>query len=92
MIERGDVKVFRDIFEFFPITAIIELLNTNHKTLSKNIVNVDNIRVSQIRIMADYFGTSYQAFFNIIVNQMTEKKKLAIKSKSVTTGSSMTIK
>jgi hypothetical protein len=40
MIDKGDITLFKEIFDYYDITPIINHLRTNHATLTGYITNM----------------------------------------------------
>lgn len=75
MIETGDIKQFRDIFEYAAITPLIQHLKTNHATLQNYITNVGLLRVQTIVSIASYYNVETETMFKLIANQLSAPKR-----------------
>ncbi|NML23659.1 hypothetical protein HHL16_22455 [Pseudoflavitalea sp. G-6-1-2] len=75
MIDKGDITLFKEIFDFYDITPVILHLKTNHATLTSHINNPSRLRMGKIISIADYFGVDDFKMITIVYNQIQAERK-----------------
>jgi hypothetical protein len=76
MIDKGEITLFKEIFDYYDITPVINHLKTNHATLTGYITNIGQIRVNKIISIADYFDVDEKKMINIVYNQILADRKI----------------
>jgi hypothetical protein len=76
MIDKGDITLFKEIFDYYDITPIINHLRTNHATLTGYITNIAQIRMGKIISIAEYFDVDERKMINIVYNQLLADRKI----------------
>lgn len=76
MIDKGEITLFKEIFDYYDITPIINHLRTNHATLTGYITNVSLIRIGKIIQIAEYFDVDERKMINIVYNQILADRKI----------------
>lgn len=76
MIDKGEIRLFKEIFDYYDITPVINHLKTNHATLTGYITNVGQIRFNKIISIADYFDVDASKMITIVYNQILADKKI----------------
>lgn len=75
MIDKGEITLFKEIFDYYDITPIINHLRTNHATLTGYITNASQIRIGKIISIAEYFDVDEKKMINIVYNQVVADRK-----------------
>lgn len=75
MIDKGEITLFKEIFDYYDITPIINHLRTNHATLTGYINNVTRIRIGKIISIAEYFDVDEKKMINLVHNQIYADRK-----------------
>lgn len=75
MIDKGEITLFKEIFDYYDITPVINHLKTNHATLTGYITNAGLIRMNKIISIADYFDVDEKKMINIVYNQIVADRK-----------------
>lgn len=76
MIDKSEITLFKEIFDYYDITPIINHLRTNHATLTGYITNVAQIRMGKIISIAEYFDVDEKKMINIVYNQLLADRKV----------------
>lgn len=76
MIDKGEITLFKEIFDYYDITPIINHLRTNHATLTGYITNISQIRMGKIIGIAEYFDVDDKKMINIVYNQIVADRKV----------------
>lgn len=76
MIDKGEITLFKEIFDYYDITPIINHLRTNHATLTGYINNVTRIRIGKIISIAEYFDVDEKKMINMVLNQIIADRKV----------------
>lgn len=76
MIDKGEITLFKEIFDYYDITPVINHLKTNHATLTGYITNAGNIRMNKIISIAEYFDVDEKKMINIVYNQIVADRKI----------------
>lgn len=74
MIESGEIKQLKEIFDYYPITHIIDYLETNHKTLFTHTNDIAQIRAGTVYKIGNYFGVTEEAIMQLVTNQYKSSK------------------
>lgn len=74
-IATGDYTKYNDIYDLLPLTAIINLLGTNHKRLTKYNANPALFSLEEIFKIAEYLEVSEPKMIELIYNQVLENRK-----------------
>jgi hypothetical protein len=75
LVVEGEIKYFKEIFEYYPITYLVNYLKTNHKTLASYIHKPSLMRFDVAIKIAEFFGIDEKAMFDLIHNQIIAEKK-----------------
>lgn len=76
MIDKGEITLFKEIFDYYDITPVINHLKTNHATLTGYITNIGQIRINKIVSIAGYFDVDEKKMINIVYNQLMADRKI----------------
>lgn len=76
MIDKGEISLFKEIFDYYDITPVINHLKTNHATLTGYIINIGQIRVNKIISIAEYFDVDERKMISIVYNQLMADRKV----------------
>lgn len=75
LIEKGHIRIFREILEYYPITPLIKHLKSSHQRLTKYFNDVSLFRFSEVIVIGEYFGVDEKLMFDLVYNQIIEDKK-----------------
>lgn len=75
LIENGSYTKYLEIFNLLPLTAIINVLKTNHARLIKYNADPGMFRMNDIFKIAKYLEIPETKMYELVYNQVLENRK-----------------
>lgn len=70
LIEADKIKLLSEIFDVITISAVADILGTNHERLKDRIENPGKFRMSEIILLASYFEVDERVMIDIVHGQI----------------------
>lgn len=75
LIEKGHIHTLKEIFEYHPITPIIDFLRSSHQRVTKLFNQVGLFKVQEIQSLGEFFDVDIKLMLGLVYNQLAEEKK-----------------
>ena len=75
LVEQKKIVTLGDVFHFVPRTTVARGIGVDHKTLTRLLLNPEDIAIRQIHQLADLFHLSREQVYDLLNAHIREVKK-----------------